>query len=175
MSKSTSEGVEQLNVFDLFDEDPPPIPAPAPRPPAPKPVPAPTPVVSDEELAAGRLMKMRPNFVKLGWNAGTNKNIFSVQTGQVQHGEEFRSQKTEYLIPVPLPEDWMKDPAQHFKARELEKQILAENGFSIGRTTAGNQTWEVINEALAARWKTETCLCQDCRWLATDCHCQVRI
>lgn len=167
---------DQLSVFDLLDATYEPEP--------PKPEPTLAPKMTPEETRAvfrGDL-PMQANYVHLGWHKGNpdkhQKTVFSAQTSQVDAGESIRKQQTVYVVPVPLPEAWLKDPAMHPKALEYETAVLLGMGFMIRRNGPGKwDEWEIndncIDEGLSSNWKVENCLCPGCRWLKDECKCEV--
>lgn len=166
---------DQLSVFDLlgstFEPEPP------------KPEPTLAPKMTPEELGAvfaGEL-PMRASYVKLGWHKGNpsshQKTVFSVQTSQVMPGDALKNQQIVYVVPVPLPDAWLKDPALHLKALEYETAALLGLGFVIRRKGPGKwDEWDVLADRLDTdRWKVENCLCPGCQWLKEECKCEGKV
>lgn len=159
---------DQLSVFDMIELTYEPEPAPAAAPTL-------APKTSPEELAAALRgeLPMRGNYVHLGWHKGGEPHIqtvFSLQTSQVKN-EILMKQETVYVVPVPLPEAWLKDPALHPKAREFEAFQLMSLGFLIKRPG-----WEVLaDHPETEQWKIGNCLCAGCGWLRDECKCEVKI
>ena len=144
-----------MNILDLFEEvsDAPEI--------------INEPLLSEQDVVdyATGVLPLRRNYLHLReYSSSDKKDMFSSQSSFV---DMTRKYQTPYVILILLPAAWLKDPALHPKAQELEALLAERMGFSIDRK---GSTW-AITDVRAEEWRVDKRLCPKCHYLLEECKC----
>lgn len=137
------------------------------------------PVITEEEIAdykAGKLPRRR-NYLHLGIHRGASlhkQRACSTPESKVDRREARWNHKTLYVLPIPLPDAWLKDETLHPKAQALEILIAEELGFHVDRRTGKSSTWSVLDQEKARRCAVEETHCFGCGWLHEECQCNAQ-